>query len=153
MFVCKVRRGSARASAMLLVLALCALIGACRPEEEEAPGRVPAEVGSLVTAAQIDPMTNAPLDVRDAFAVEADVVYAVAEVRWVEAGVTFFARWTREGEPLADSDPVTAEQRYENVYLEFHLRPVDGSRLEAGDYTVQVHINGVPGPSTRFSIQ
>jgi hypothetical protein len=146
-------RALPRARAILLLLALCALVSACRTEGNAEAGPVPAEVGSLVTAAEIDPTTNSPVDLRSVFTADDDVIYVVAEVRWVEEGVTFFARWTHEGEPLADSEPVTAEQRYENVYLEFHLRPVDGSRLEPGEYAVQVHVNGVPGPETNFSIQ
>jgi hypothetical protein len=144
---------SPRATVILIGLVLCALLTGCRQEGEPEPGPVPAEVGSIVTSAAIDPATNAPLDVRHEFATEAGIIYAVAEIRWVEEGVTFFARWTHEGEPLADSEPVTAEQRYENVYLEFHLRPIDGSQLEAGAYAVQIHVNGVPGPSATFSVQ
>ncbi len=109
------------------------------------------EFGDVVTAAGIG-SGNSPQQVRDEFSSNNDsIIYVVADVERIDAGTTVFSRWSRDGEVFEDSPTITAEQDYTDTYLEFHIEPVSGG-FEPGDYTVQLYVNGNPGPSTTFTV-
>ena len=61
-------------------------------------------------------------------------------------------RWSRDGNPYEDSPTITADRDYTDTYLEFHLQPTGGS-FESGSYSVQIYVNGNPGPETSFTIR
>lgn len=110
------------------------------------------DFGDVVTAAAIGE-GNSPQQVRNDFSATNDpIIYVVAEVQRVDAGTTLFSRWSRDGNVFEDSPTITADQEYTDTYLEFHIEPIEGS-FEEGDYTVQIYVNGNPGPSTEFTVE
>ena len=114
-----------------------------------APGAV---LGQIVTAEQIDPQTNAPVNTTNTFSTQQPVIYAVVQAQRIEAGTSMFARWSRDGKPFEDSDPVKANQVYQNRYVEFHLQSTK-QQIDPGSYTVQVFVDGNPGQQTSFTVQ
>jgi hypothetical protein len=94
---------------------------------------------------------NAPVNVTDDFNSSQDFIYVVAEAERIKQGTTMFARWFREGEPFEDSSEVTADRDYENTYVEFHLENL-ADRMEEGDYSVQLFVNGNPAETVEFSV-
>lgn len=126
-----------------------------RAEPTPNPNFAGAQFGEVVMAGAIGAQ-NVPRDVRDSFSRNDPIIYVVADVQRVEPGTTVFARWFREGEPFEDSATITADRLYENTYLEFHLEPEANTTLEAlepGNYSVQIYVNGNPGPSADFTVQ
>lgn len=119
---------------------------------EENPNLAGAELGDLVIASGIGPNAQ-PLNLRNEFSTNDPIVYAVAEVARVEQGTTIFARWFRNGEGYEDSPQLIADRTYTDTFVEFHLEPESGRTLEPGDYTVQLYINGNPGPRADFTIR
>lgn len=110
------------------------------------------EFGDVVTAAGIG-SGNEPQQVRSEFSLDNDpIIYVVAEVQRVDAGTTLFSRWSRDGAVFEDSPSITAEEEYTDTYLEFHIEPIEGE-FEPGEYTVQIYVNGNPGPSAEFTVE
>jgi hypothetical protein len=77
-------------------------------------------------------------------------------VKRIDAGTTLFVRWRSAANDFEDqSSPLTADRTYENVFVEFHLEPVQGSTLEAlrpGEYEVQLYVNDKAGPKAAFTL-
>jgi hypothetical protein len=144
-----------RTTALLLVIALA--VAGCSAYNQTssgtgtgtAPG---ATLGQIVTAAQIDPATNAPVQPTTTFSSQQPVIYAVVQAQRIEPGTSMFARWSRDGQPFEDSDPVKANQLYENRYVEFHLQSTK-QQIDPGNYTVQVFVDGNPSQQTSFTVQ
>ena len=111
-----------------------------------------AVLGQIVIAEQIDPKTNAPVNTTNTFSTQQPVIYAVVQAQRIEAGTSMFARWSRDGKPFEDSEPVKANQLYENRYVEFHLQSTK-QQIDPGSYTVQVFVDGNPGQQTSFTVQ
>jgi hypothetical protein len=63
-----------------------------------------------------------------------------------------FARWFRDDEPIEDSTAVTADRDYQDTYVEFHLENLE-SRMETGDYSVQLFVNGNPVETVDFRVE
>lgn len=111
-----------------------------------------AQFGEVVTAAAIG-SGNAPQQVRSEFSLDNDpIIYVVAELQRLDSGTTLFSRWSRDGNVFEDSPTITAEQDYTDTYVEFHIEPIEGE-FESGDYTVQIYVNGNPGPSAEFTVE
>ena len=115
------------------------------------PNLAGADFGQIVMAGAIG-QDNAPQDTRNEFRTSDPIIYVVADVNRVAQGTTVFARWSREGQPYEDSPPITADRDYTDTYLEFHLQPT-GNAFESGSYSVQIYVNGNPGPETSFTIR
>ena len=92
------------------------------------------------------------MDQRTEFRTTDPIIYVVARVNRVAQGTTVFARWSKDGQPYEDSDSITADREYTNNFLEFHLQPTQGT-FEKGNYSVQIYVNGNPGPTTDFTIR
>ena len=138
-------------SIMALMIAGCSLFN--QTTSGTGTGTAPgATLGQIVTAAQIDPATNAPVQPTNSFSSEQSVIYAVVQAERIEPGTSMFARWSRDGQPFEDSEPVKANQLYENRYVEFHLQSTK-QRIDPGNYTVQVFVDGNPGQQTSFTVQ
>jgi hypothetical protein len=110
-----------------------------------------AQIGEVVTAESIG-ANNEPIEVTDRFSASEDVIYVVAEADYIESGATLFARWSREGQPFEDSSMITANQDYEDTYVEFHLESLN-EEMEEGDYSVQLFVNGNPVATVDFSVE
>lgn len=144
-----------RAGALLLLVALavagCSLFNQNTGSTGSTTGQG-AILGQIVTAEQIDPSTNAPVNTTNTFSAEQPVIYAVVQAQRIEPGTSMFARWSRDGQPFEDSEPVRANQLYENRYVEFHLQSTR-QQIDPGNYTVQIFVDGNPGQQTSFTVQ
>lgn len=133
------------------------LLFACNGSSTDEQSIFPeAEFGTVVTAAQIDNV-NTPLDIRTGFTRDDPIIYAVFEVKRLDPGTVLYARWTSESVDFEEqSASLTADRLYENIYLEFHLEPIQGATLaalEEGDYEVQLFVNEKAGPKAEFRLE
>jgi len=140
-----------RAGVILTLLAL-ALAG-CSLFNQTTSGQQSqgAVLGRVVTAEGIT-QNAAPVNETNSFSASQDRIYVVAEAQRIEPGTSMFARWSRDGRPFEDSQPVTANKLYENTYVEFHLQPVKGN-FDPGQYNVQIFVNGNPEKQATFNVQ
>ncbi|HET9222066.1 MAG TPA: hypothetical protein VFO07_06160 [Roseiflexaceae bacterium] len=145
----------ARMLALLAFLALiasgCSLTTQVDSSQPNTSADQGAVLGRLVTAEQIG-QNNTPVNETNAFNASSDRIYAIAEAQRIDPGTSMFARWSRDGRPFEDSQPVTANQEYQNTFVEFHLEPVSGN-FDPGQYTVQFFVNGNPDKQTTFTVQ
>jgi len=107
-------------------------------------------LGTFVTAKSIGAQ-NAPQNVTSTFS-PSDTVYAVVEVQKFAQGNRIFARWSANGSVREDTQEITADRDYSNTYLEFHIAGTNAP-LPSGNWTVQLIINGNPGPTANFNVQ
>src|SRR5215468_10609071 len=110
-----------------------------------------AVLGPAVTAENIGDH-NAPVNETHTFSTAQDRIYVVAQAQQIDPGTRMFARWSRDGQPFEDSQEITANQSYQNTYVEFHLEPVKGN-FDPGQYNVQIFVNGNPDTQTTFTVQ
>jgi hypothetical protein len=136
---------------LALVLSSCSLTNQLDSSQPNSSASQGAVLGRFVTAEQIG-QSNAPVNETNAFSASSDRIYAVAEAQRIDPGTSLFARWSRDGRPFEDSQPVTANQEYQNTYVEFHLEPVSGN-FDPGQYTVQIFVNGNPDKQASFTVQ
>jgi hypothetical protein len=108
-------------------------------------------LGAFVTAKSIGAQ-NAPQNVTSTFS-PSDTVYAVVEVQQFAQGNRIFARWSANGSVREDTQEITADRDYSNTNLEFHIQGTSGAPLPSGNWTVQLIINGNPGPIANFRVQ
>lgn len=94
---------------------------------------------------------NQPLNVTNDFSSTQDFIYVVLEADYIEQGTTMFARWFYEGEPFEDSPLLTADRDYQDTYVEFHLENLQ-SRMQEGEYSVQIFVNGNPVEEEEFNV-
>lgn len=84
------------------------------------------------------------------------MIYAVFEVKRLEPGTNLYVRWTNQASKFEEhSASLTADRSYQDIYLEFHLEPVQGTTLtalETGQYDVQLFVNEQAGPKTSFQL-
>lgn len=145
-----------RAAALLLLVALtvagCSLLNQNASRSSGGAANEGAVLGQIVTADQIDPATNAPVNTSTTFSTEQPVIYAVVQAQRIEPGTSMFARWSRDGQPFEDSEPIKASQLYENRYVEFHLESTR-QQIDPGNYTVQIFVDGNPSQQTSFTVR
>ena len=141
---------------LLLLAAMlsgCGLFGGAARERQQENAAITegVQLGSVVTAEGIG-ANNEPVGETDTFNASQDYIYVVAEAEHIDAGTTFFARWYRDGEPIEDSSELSANQDYENTYIEFHLENLQNS-METGEYSVQIFANGNPLETVEFQVE
>jgi hypothetical protein len=108
------------------------------------------QLGEVVTARTLK-TKNQPGEVTTQFSQSEPVIYAVTQGRQVPQGTHIFARWSRDGQPIEDTNEIVADRTYQDTYIEFHIAP-SGVALTPGDYTVQFFVNGNPGPMAEFTV-
>jgi len=137
---------------VLLVLAL-ALTACSLGSSPSGPAATPTpavSISSFVTAQGIGDK-NAPQNPTTSFS-SGSTVYAVAQVSRLPQGTRLFARWSANGTVKEDTAELTADRDYSDTYVEFHISGTQ-SNLATGSWTVQLFVNGNPGPQTAFQIQ
>lgn len=139
------------AALLLLVLSVSACGFGNQRAQDNAELTRGVEIERIVTAEGIG-QGNAPVQETSTFDASQDYIYVVAEVARLDAGTTMFARWSRDGQPLEDSQPVSADRDYQDTYVEFHLENLE-DRMEPGDYSVQLFVNGNPAEAVDFRVQ
>jgi len=101
------------------------------------------EADTIVWAREIDPATNEPIRKATAFVTTDPIIYAVMPIPRIEQGSVIEATWAYDGTPVpALTTTVTAEQSYENGWIEFHLTPPQGQIWPTGEYTISITIDG-----------
>ncbi|HSJ57988.1 MAG TPA: hypothetical protein VLC95_12450 [Anaerolineae bacterium] len=130
----------------------CSLIDTAAGERERENQAITsgAEFGDIVMAEGVG-SGNRPVNVTNDFSSSQDFVYVVLEADYIESGTTMFARWFYEGEPFEDSPMLTADRDYQDTYVEFHLENLQG-RMQEGDYSVQIFVNGNPVAEEDFNV-
>jgi len=144
-------RAFALLAMMALLLSGCGLFNQTTSTQPSGGAAQGALLGQVVTTTGIG-QRNAPVDETTTFNASEDRIYVVAQAQQIDAGTSMFARWSRDGQPFEDSQPVTANQNYQNTYVEFHLEPVQGN-FDPGQYTVQIFVNGNPDKQANFTVQ
>jgi len=139
------------AALLLLVLSVSACGFGNQRAQDNAELTKGVEIERVVTAEGIG-QGNTPVQETNTFDASQDYIYVVAEVARLDAGTTMFARWSRDGQPLEDSQPVSADRDYQDTYVEFHLENLE-DRMEPGDYSVQLFVNGNPAEAVDFRVQ
>ncbi len=135
------------------LLAGCGLFGGAERERQQENEAVTsgARLGNIVMAEGIGE-DNAPVGETDSFSASQDFIYVVAEADSIEAGTTMYARWSRNGAPFEDSSEITADRDYSDTYVEFHLENLE-DRMEEGDYSVQLFVNGNAVETVEFTVE
>ena len=138
---------------IVVLLGGCGLFGGAQRERTNDNAAVIGDVdfGQIVTAEGIG-ANNTPVGETDTFNDTQDYIYVVAQANHIPAGTTLFARWYRDGDPIEDSSELTANQDYEDTYVEFHLENLQ-DRMETGDYSVQLFANGNPVDEVNFTVE
>jgi hypothetical protein len=155
----KMKRGIATTYRLLplfliaLALSGCGLFGGANREraQDNAALTEGVELGRVVMAEGIG-ANNEPVGETSTFNNSQDYIYVVAEADYIASGTTFFARWYRDGEPIEDSSELTANQNYEDTYIEFHLENLQRT-MASGDYSVQIFANGNPIEEVEFQVE
>ena len=93
---------------------------------------------------------NEPVQVTNQFRATDRAIYAVVRGT-IPSGARLFARWSRNGSPFEDTNEIVADRDYASTNIEFHISP-DGQALETGNYSVQIFVDGNPGPQAQFSV-
>ena len=146
-----------RTAALLLLVALftagCSLFNNAANERDQQNQAVTqgAVLGQIVTAEGIG-TNNAPVQETNSFSSSQDYIYAVVQASQIDQGTTMFARWSRDGKPFEDSSELKADKAYKDTYVEFHLENLK-DRMEPGDYSVQIFVNGNPAKQTDFTVK
>lgn len=138
---------------VVFLLAACGLFDDAPEERQQQNEELTqgADLGQVVTAEGVG-ANNEPVEVTDTFSSSQDFIYVVAEANHIEQGTTMFARWSRDGEPFEDSSAITADRDYTDTYVEFHLENLQ-DRMETGEYSVQLFVNGNPAETVNFTVE
>lgn len=107
-------------------------------------------LGDVVAAANVD-REGCPSDATTTFD-SGDTIYVGVTNSDIPEGTDMFARLYYEGQPLEDTDVITADADYSCVAFAFEA--TSGAEvLESGSYEAQLFINGNPGDSVSFEVR
>ena len=107
-------------------------------------------LGNVVAAANVD-REGCPTDTTTTFNTD-DTIYVGVTNGDIPEGTDMFARLFYEGEPLEDTDVITADADYSCVAFAFEA--TSGAEvLESGSYEAQLFVNGNPGDSVSFDVR
>lgn len=105
---------------------------------------LPPEIGEIVWASRIDPLTAAPLDGGETFPVTIEVLYATLPVNRLEHGSEVQVDWWYNGTTLdAFGQTAALSDDYPAGWLEFHLSRDAAVEWPDGEYEVAVSLDGV----------
>ena len=112
-----------------------------------------ADIGPIVWATAIDPVTFAPIQSAVEIDSLAPVIYAVVPVRRIEPGTTVSAAWTYNDTPIPATAPaVTAAERRDAVWLAFDLTRGMAESWPDGQLAVTISVNGQPVSGAEVTI-
>ncbi|MCC6793023.1 MAG: hypothetical protein IT336_15145 [Thermomicrobiales bacterium] len=150
-----------RAGALCLVVVSTAVVAACGggDEVEFTPTIGPTEPAAIVTptvavaltpsvegivwSIAVDPVTNAPIEPVERFAVDAEHLYGVVRVENLPEGAVLSASWTYNDAPLdGASKAIVPSRPYRAGYVEFHLTRSDGETWPVGVYGLSLSLDG-----------
>jgi hypothetical protein len=107
-------------------------------------------LGTVVASSSID-QEGCPGESTTTFD-SGDTIYVGVTDSDIPEGTDMFARLFYEGEPLEDTDVITADADYSCVAFAFEA--TSGAEvLESGSYEAQLFVNGNPGDSVSFDVR
>jgi hypothetical protein len=107
-------------------------------------------IGDVIAGASIDTQ-GCPTNETTTFD-QNDTIYVGAINSDIPQGTDLFARLYFEGQPLEDSDVITADADY--TCATFAFEATSGAEvLESGSYEGQLFVNGNPGDSVTFEVR
>lgn len=113
---------------------------------------VTTELGPIVWASEIDPVTSAPVDRREAFSRDEKTIHALVETGPLAAGTTLTAAWTFNGQPIEGIDvTVTTDEARGPGWADFRLEWNGAALWPVG--TLTVRITASTGESIEGSIE
>lgn len=137
---------------MLLCLALTSCTGQAEGPSTSSATVVPTatqvaaatDLGAVVWASEIDPVTFEPVERREAFSRDEKHIHA--------AGTTLTAAWAFNSQPIEGTDvAVTADAARSAGWVEFHLEWNGAALWPVG--TLAVEITASTGESTRSTVE
>ena len=140
------KKSLAGLSALAAIVASMFVFTACNKSPDSS-----VAFGKVVTASDVD-SSNAPTALADTFSTQQKVIYVVAEAKEIAPGTRLAANWSHDGTVVQVSNELTAAQGYHNSNIEFHMNPGANGWIP-GNYTVQIIVNGQPGPKASFTIK
>ena len=113
-------------------------------------GAVNQQEGQLGRAFVTDQVSQngCPQGTTDQFS-STDTIYVGFTESDIPQGTSLFARLLREGEPIEDTDEITADSDLRTC-IWFEFQPSGG--FEPGDYSAQLFVNGNPADEVEFSV-
>jgi hypothetical protein len=107
-------------------------------------------LGDVVVASSVD-REGCPANSTTTFN-SGDTIYVGVTNSDIPEGTDMFARLFYEGEPLEDTDLITADADYSCVAFAFEA--TNGAEvMESGSYEAQLFVNGNPGDSVSFEVR
>lgn len=107
-------------------------------------------LGTVVAAASVD-RDGCPTNPTSTFN-NSDTIYVGVNDSDIPQGTDMFARLYLNGQPIEDTDVITADANYSCVAFAFDA--TNGAEvLESGSYEAQLFVNGNPGDSVSFTIR
>lgn len=117
--------------------------------QEGEPATNPS-LGTVVTASNVD-REGCPTSETTTFD-NGDTVYVGVNDSSIPQGTVMFARLSLNGQPIEDTDVITADADYSCVAFAFDAT-TSAEVLESGDYEAQLFVNGNPGDSVAFTVR
>jgi hypothetical protein len=109
-----------------------------------------AVIGDVVAASSID-SDGCPASETSTFDQD-DVIYVGAVDSDIPAGTDMFARLFLDGQPLEDTDLITADADYTCAAFAFEAT-LGAEVMESGSYEAQLFVNGNPSESVSFDVR
>jgi hypothetical protein len=102
----------------------------------------PAQMGAVVWATALDPVTKQPTNTVESFSADASVIYAALKVQFLSSQAAVSATWTYNNTSLdALSTNAPAGAGLEDGWIEFHLTKSEGAWPD-GTYAISVSLGG-----------
>ena len=103
----------------------------------------PVELGKVVWAERIDPVTGEPRATVEAFPADVETIYALAPVRSAPAGSVVSATWALNGTPIKGAEQqVRIDQDVTGGWVAFHLTWTGDGGWPPGTLSVALTANG-----------
>jgi hypothetical protein len=143
-----------RIFALVVLACVASAMSGCRGDEpdatptETAPTATPtaiapAEIGPIIWAQSVTEGSNAPVEVVEQFATDAETIYAVVRTTNLAPGAIVSASWSFD-DTLLDTaaSSISPPAAYADGYIEFHLTRSPDELWPDGTYAIEIALDG-----------